>query len=582
MVDLGGRRGAGAGEVLPLSRRVALVMAWRSLLATTAVGLLLPADAARARQVALVAASHLAVTGGFSLLAPRVRRGIAIRLFGVGMLLDAVFLQYLHEMLDQVPAIDLAVAANLVLVCLVASFRTGLKIGLWQSLLLLLVARAEQARFLTPMAPVHVGTEHALVAEISLLWLVLITTAVSAAANERELRRRRYDAQLLAGFASGLYATDHPVEVLSRLLQVTVQDLGARRALVCERVGDGLRLLCGEGLATGQPPDWPHPSPLLELPARAEDGVTLALRLDPGRDPWLARLLPGARRLVVVPLEVLPGRAWLLFEHAAGSGSRLERRVVATAVQAATTAVLAYSRAVLLQGMREAATRDGLTGVANRRSFDTALARLVAGWRALGTGFALVLVDVDRFKSINDRFGHPVGDEALKAVARTLSSVAGPMDLVARYGGEEFALLLPGLDVAGASEVAERARLALHEVTEPVPLSASFGVAALPADTAADRADERRAGVPAPRRPRDGVPPDQVSAATLAPAPVAPGSVAPGSVAPGPLALAPISPAAVAPDPAAPDPAAVDVLIAADTALLRAKGEGRDRVCLAG
>lgn len=75
--------------------------------------------------------------------------------------------------------------------------------------------------------------------------------------------------------------------------------------------------------------------------------VSLALRLDEERDPWLARLLPGAHRLVVVALQGTAGQCWLVFEHGAGSGSRLERRVVATAMQAAAIAVLAYSRAVL-------------------------------------------------------------------------------------------------------------------------------------------------------------------------------------------------------------------------------------------
>jgi two-component system cell cycle response regulator len=506
-------------EVLPLAQRAGLVMVFRALLAAILVSVVVTADPRLAAAVSAVAASHLAVTGALSLLVRRVPRPVAVRLFGVGLLLDPILLQYLHEVVGRAAAVDVAVAANLVVVCLVASFRTGLKIGLWQSLLLITVQRCEHAGLLQrPSVPV-LGPEQMLIAEVALLWLVLVATAAAAATNERELRRRRYDAQVLARFAADLYAVERPVEALSRLLRLTVDELGATRALVCQEVAGGVRLVCGEGLGAGQPADWPHRSALLSLKP-GSDGAWLVLRLDEQRDPWLARLLPDARRLVVVPLTG-PGEAsWLVFEHGARSGGRLERRVVATAVQASATAVLAHSRAVLLNQTREAATRDGLTGVANRRAFDEALRRLTTRWRDAGDRFALVLVDVDRFKSINDRLGHPAGDQVLRVVAATLAGALAPGEVAARYGGEEFALLLPGGDLERAATVAERARTALHDVTEPTSVTASFGIATVPG----------RGGSLEP------VTHDQVGR---------------------------------------------DIVVAADGALLRAKAEGRDRVCAA-
>jgi len=97
-----------------------------------------------------------------------------------------------------------------------------------------------------------------------------------------------------------------------------------------------------------------------------------------------------------------------------------------------------------------------------------------------------VLADLDRFKSINDRYGHPTGDRALRVFAKTLQEVVREVDSAGRWGGEEFALILPGTDVQGGVALAERMRdaLAAREITaaggERVTLTASFGVASFP------------------------------------------------------------------------------------------------------
>ncbi|MEO7191721.1 MAG: GGDEF domain-containing protein [Vicinamibacterales bacterium] len=97
----------------------------------------------------------------------------------------------------------------------------------------------------------------------------------------------------------------------------------------------------------------------------------------------------------------------------------------------------------LVKAEEEAAT-DALTKVANRGTFDTTLARLVAAAHADGTPLTLAMVDIDHFKAINDTHGHPVGDRVLVCAAEWLRSAIRQTDLVARYGGEEFAVLLPG------------------------------------------------------------------------------------------------------------------------------------------
>lgn len=107
-----------------------------------------------------------------------------------------------------------------------------------------------------------------------------------------------------------------------------------------------------------------------------------------------------------------------------------------------------------LRDAREEASKDGLTGLANRRTFDRAMARCLARAQRGDFKFTLALIDIDDFKAINDKHGHPVGDRVLVCVAQLLASFVRSNDLAARYGGEEFAILLEQTGVAQA-----RARL---------------------------------------------------------------------------------------------------------------------------
>lgn len=125
---------------------------------------------------------------------------------------------------------------------------------------------------------------------------------------------------------------------------------------------------------------------------------------------------------------------------------------------------------------------DALTGIANRRTFDERLAIEVARTKRYGTPLALVMVDLDHFKEMNDRFGHLAGDEVLRRVAATLDREKRRGDVVARYGGEEFAAVLPHTDARAAQAWAERVRqiIAGTKVSSDagtLSVTASFGVA---------------------------------------------------------------------------------------------------------
>lgn len=142
---------------------------------------------------------------------------------------------------------------------------------------------------------------------------------------------------------------------------------------------------------------------------------------------------------------------------------------------------------------------DTLTGLANRRAFDEELLRRLDQWRRHRIPVSLVMVDIDRFKQINDRYGHPVGDLALKWVAGIHARAPRQMDLVCRYGGEEFAVILPGTKLADAANVAERLRATIasksfkegeHEFPITVSVGVSFSIQGDNSESVIKRADE--------------------------------------------------------------------------------------------
>ena len=174
-------------------------------------------------------------------------------------------------------------------------------------------------------------------------------------------------------------------------------------------------------------------------------------------------------------------------EAGAGSGARAERRTVAVLERFASQAALALRNAWLLDSVQRMADTDGLTGVANRRTFDAALARAIAQAERGATPVGLLMLDLDHFKALNDAHGHQAGDAVLQAIARTLEEASRASDIVARYGGEEFAVVLPGLDAAQTEEAGERLRRAIADCPDALTVTASVGAAALP-DHAADAA----------------------------------------------------------------------------------------------
>jgi diguanylate cyclase (GGDEF)-like protein len=228
--------------------------------------------------------------------------------------------------------------------------------------------------------------------------------------------------------------------------------------------------------------------------------VASAVRLDaalPGKALRLrdAVVFDDATRLEgLSSLKVLPLRAGEAVLGALVLGARKPQAYEADAVRqleiVALQAAQSIQRARLFEETERLATTDGLTGLVNHRTFQLRLDEHLASAQRYGKKLSLLLTDIDHFKSVNDTYGHPVGDVVLKGVAKILQKEARTTDVAARYGGEEFALVMPETDLAGALEAAERIRVKAGEAlfrTEQgdVKVTISIGIATFPADARA-------------------------------------------------------------------------------------------------
>ncbi|HEX9050269.1 MAG TPA: sensor domain-containing diguanylate cyclase [Anaeromyxobacter sp.] len=201
-----------------------------------------------------------------------------------------------------------------------------------------------------------------------------------------------------------------------------------------------------------------------------------------------ATRLRGLASLKVIPLRTAQnvlGTVVLGARRPGAYGPEAVRQLEVVAMQAAES----IYRARLFEQTERLATTDGLTGLLNHRTFQGRLDEQLAHAERYGKRLSLLIGDIDHFKSVNDTYGHPVGDLVLKGVARTLAKEARATDLVARYGGEEFAVVMPETDAAGALVIAERirervAQLGLETDRGPLRVTMSLGVATFPEDGA--------------------------------------------------------------------------------------------------
>ena len=193
------------------------------------------------------------------------------------------------------------------------------------------------------------------------------------------------------------------------------------------------------------------------------------------------RLLPSPEAAVAIPL-ITDGQVIGVLAAWTARGPRVSEEAIGALETVAPYAAVQLQHALELGAMKAIAERDALTGLANRRAFDTQLLAEWARWERHQQPFSLLLFDLDHFKRINDQHGHDAGDEVLRTVGAALNRALRGKDFAARYGGEEFAVLLGDAGLKAAGEVAERVRAHIEAMNaifagKHIPVTISGGVA---------------------------------------------------------------------------------------------------------
>jgi diguanylate cyclase (GGDEF)-like protein len=310
--------------------------------------------------------------------------------------------------------------------------------------------------------------------------LGLAVGAVLLLSGIRRIRRSLEPGQDQAEFADTLQVANDEDEAHQLLQRHLERTLTATSAVVLNRNNSADRLEAVTPLPGG--------SPLADTLRGAKPRSCLAVRSSRthGQDAERSALLacpvcascPGGTLCVPLTVggEVIGS---VLLNHAAPYTEAEQQRIRDSVSQAAP--VLANLRNLAVAEIR--AATDGLTGLPNKRAVTDAMKRLFAQASTTASPLALLLIDLDHFKQINDQWGHPVGDQVLASIGTVLRSALRARDFAGRNGGEEFAVLLPDTGVPAALEIAERVRAAVAEISLPgadVSVTASLGVVGFP------------------------------------------------------------------------------------------------------
>jgi diguanylate cyclase (GGDEF)-like protein len=440
----------------------------------------------------VVLVAGVAAYAALALIAEPLRRELGRRghvVIGPALLVDGVALAFaMYATGGTQSPMRFLIYLHLVAVSLLCSYRTGLKVALWDSLLLFVVLYA-QAAALVPAVDVLPGRtiefDRMPVLNVTSFWLFALATSVFSAMNERELRQRRADLETLVELGSKLDDVSDPIQQSHIVLGGLAARFDVERGVVLG-ASEG-RVVVLAAIGVDDVPTTPADPDAVVALAWARRDLLPVRRLDPARNPLLTSLLPGARNVLVSPL-VADGRplgAVVIEYRPRPVLGGVERRVASVLTQLSSIASLNLRNAVLLRHVQDLAERDSLTGAANRRMFEVTLERVLAtpGRRARREPVTAVLfLDLDDFKIVNDSLGHAAGDALLVAVTERIAGSVRDGDLVARLGGDEFAVLTedtPDLkrSVAMAQRLVRELRAPYLIGDQHVSVTASIGIA---------------------------------------------------------------------------------------------------------
>ena len=329
--------------------------------------------------------------------------------------------------------------------------------------------------------------------------LATLTTHVAAALETaraaelavavRSARRERDIAETMREATTYLSATLDPADVLRRLHATLRRALPAGRSWLAILDEGKLQVWDEHDESHDAASAGPDAEPELIRLLAASDPVTGVAATPPPAPFGLAAGAPW----VAIPLRVRDERIGLALlacaDEAGFTGNQIQ---IGTAL--AGQGMTAYENARLFAQVDRLATTDGLTGLLNRRHFFALATHELALSRRRAAPLTAAMLDIDHFKQINDRYGHPVGDQVIVTVAQRLTATVRGTDLLGRYGGEEFAVVLPDTDGDGSTILAERLRVVIGDRpidtdAGPLTVTVSIGVGLADYDADATLAD---------------------------------------------------------------------------------------------
>jgi diguanylate cyclase (GGDEF)-like protein len=290
---------------------------------------------------------------------------------------------------------------------------------------------------------------------------------------ESLLARRTFDVRLARALETTTSETEVTV-LVTEAIEELAPDLAGELLLIGT---DGTDALRRASATTTCGPANGCPVATLGGCRAVQQGRTAVFDTAKGIDacPHLRNRVAGDRAAVCIPVTIAGRNVGVLHTHAAPK----DALDPATIMRLEELAAQSAARISLLRAVHHAteqAATDPLTGAANRRALDARVRSLAAA----GVPFAIAITDLDRFKLVNDEFGHEAGDRLLRTFAEAMRRTLRPDDLVARFGGDEFVMVMAGCDARQAASALERVRRELMhglELAQLPPTTASFGIA---------------------------------------------------------------------------------------------------------